>query len=178
MCTAQGSRNITNEGKRRYQLRHFIEGVLQRDAELGKDRHYLYASVEMNGREQQISSEQRTGVLERDAELGEDGAAEHGAQEHAEDGPPVEDVEDALVQRREAGPPALRLHKGNKLFEAMEVDDAGCPGCAGPAPRAGPPALRLRGRQRVVGVTGHRTQNNLTTLGVWKGLCGQMCSHM
>lgn len=52
---------------------------------------------------------QPTGVLKRHAELGEDGAAQHGAQEDGEDGPPVEDAQDALVQLREGRRPPLRL---------------------------------------------------------------------
>jgi hypothetical protein len=52
-----------------------------------------------------------TWVLQRDAELGEDGAAQHGADEHADDRPPVEDAEDALVQLREGRRPALRLQE-------------------------------------------------------------------
>lgn len=56
---------------------------------------------------------QPTRILQRDAELGEDGAAQHGAQKHAEDRPPVEDAQDALVQLRVGGRAALRLHVGN-----------------------------------------------------------------
>ena len=50
-----------------------------------------------------------TWVLQRDPELGEDGATQHGADEDADDGPPVEDAEDALVQLCERRCPALRL---------------------------------------------------------------------